>query len=52
MGKGYVNAMPVPNLRAIAPDFTAKTDEGTVTLSELRGKTVVLFFYPKDATPG
>jgi peroxiredoxin Q/BCP len=36
-----------------APDFSLKTDSGeTVTLSELRGKPVVLFFYPKDDTPG
>jgi peroxiredoxin Q/BCP len=35
-----------------APDFTAPTDEGTVTLSALRGRNVVLYFYPKDATPG
>ena len=36
-----------------APDFTLLTDEGTpLTLSSLRGRTVVLFFYPKDDTPG
>ena len=36
-----------------APDFTAKTDGGgEITLSKLRGKTVVLYFYPKDDTPG
>ncbi|MEM9005661.1 MAG: peroxiredoxin [Cyanobacteria bacterium P01_F01_bin.86] len=36
-----------------APDFTAKDDMGnTVTLSKLKGKTVVLYFYPKDDTPG
>jgi len=36
-----------------APDFTAKTDGGGETaLSGLRGKTVVLYFYPKDDTPG
>ncbi len=35
-----------------APDFTAPTADGSVTLSELRGKHVVLYFYPKDATPG
>lgn len=35
-----------------APDFTAPTDSGTVTLSELRGHKVVVYFYPKDATPG
>ena len=36
-----------------APDFTAPTDGGgTFTLSEQRGKYVVLYFYPKDSTPG
>jgi thioredoxin-dependent peroxiredoxin len=36
-----------------APDFTAPTDEGTeLALSDLRGNKVVLFFYPKDDTPG
>jgi thioredoxin-dependent peroxiredoxin len=37
----------------LAPDFSATDDSGnTVTLSELRGKTVILYFYPKDDTPG
>lgn len=36
-----------------APDFTATLDDGTsFTLSEQRGKVIVLFFYPKDDTPG
>ncbi len=35
-----------------APAFTAPTDEGTVSLQGLRGKRVVLYFYPKDSTPG
>ena len=36
-----------------APDFTLPSDLGTkVKLSELRGKPVVLYFYPKDDTPG
>ena len=36
-----------------APDFTAVTDTGeTLRLSDLRGKRVVLYFYPKDDTPG
>ena len=36
-----------------APDFTLPSSDGTsVTLHELRGKQVVLYFYPKDDTPG
>ena len=36
-----------------APDFTLTADDGReVTLSALRGKHVVLYFYPKDDTPG
>jgi peroxiredoxin Q/BCP len=36
-----------------APDFELETDAGeTVKLSDLRGKPVVLYFYPKDDTPG
>ncbi|SDJ52101.1 peroxiredoxin [Billgrantia gudaonensis] len=35
------------------PDFTASaTGDTTVTLSELRGKQVVVYFYPKASTPG
>ncbi|MDY6938934.1 MAG: peroxiredoxin [Cyanobacteriota bacterium] len=38
---------------ATAPDFSVKDTNGnTVTLSEFKGKTVVLYFYPKDDTPG
>jgi len=36
-----------------APDFTMPTDgNGSVTLSKLKGKKVVLYFYPKDDTSG
>ncbi|MBW8876767.1 MAG: thioredoxin-dependent thiol peroxidase [Acidobacteria bacterium] len=36
-----------------APDFTLPADDGRkVKLSDLRGKPVVLYFYPKDDTPG
>ena len=36
-----------------APDFTAQDQDGDeVTLSQYRGKTVVLYFYPRDNTPG
>lgn len=36
-----------------APDFSLKDKDGnTVSLSDFRGKRVVLYFYPKDNTPG
>lgn len=36
-----------------APDFELPSDDGsTVRLSDLRGKLVVLYFYPADDTPG
>ncbi len=36
-----------------APDFSLADETGAVrTLSEFRGKPVVLYFYPKDDTPG
>jgi peroxiredoxin Q/BCP len=36
-----------------APDFTAVSNTGeTITLSQFRGQYVVLYFYPKDDTPG
>lgn len=36
-----------------APDFTLESDSGEmVTLSKLKGQKVILFFYPKDMTPG
>ncbi len=36
-----------------APDFTLHSDAGdTVRLSDLRGRPVVVYFYPKDDTPG
>lgn len=36
-----------------APDFTAMTDTGErVSLSDFRGRPVVLYFYPRDDTPG
>lgn len=36
-----------------APQFTAKDQNGNlVTLNQFKGKKVILFFYPKDNTPG
>ena len=38
---------------SLAPDFTLQADDGSqVSLSDFRGKKVVLYFYPKDDTPG
>ncbi len=43
--------MPTPGDRA--PAFTLTADDGrTVRLSDLRGRPVVVYFYPKDDTPG
>jgi peroxiredoxin Q/BCP len=43
----------VPAIGSAAPDFTLPADDGsTVQLSDLRGQRVVLYFYPKDDTPG
>ncbi len=50
--------MAKPALHSPAPDFTAPViggsyvDGDTVTLSKLKGQSVVLYFYPKDDTPG
>jgi thioredoxin-dependent peroxiredoxin len=35
-----------------APDFTLPSQAGAVSLKDYRGKWVVLYFYPKDLTPG
>ena len=42
-----------PVIGDTAPDFTLPRDGGgTVSLSDLQGRPVVLYFYPKDDTPG
>jgi peroxiredoxin Q/BCP len=46
-------AAGLPQVGKKAPDFTLPSTAGSdVTLSKLKGKTVVLYFYPKDETPG
>lgn len=35
-----------------APDFTLETEQGPLTLSNLKENKVVVYFYPKDMTPG
>lgn len=43
----------MPDISQPAPDFTLPVTGGEdVTLSALQGKAVVLFFYPRDDTPG
>jgi len=45
--------MSKPNINELAPDFTLKNQNSeTRTLSDYRGQYVVLYFYPKDDTPG
>ncbi|MGY8525248.1 peroxiredoxin [Paracidovorax citrulli] len=40
------------SLDQVVPDFSAPATGGTFSLAAQRGKTVVLYFYPKDNTPG
>ncbi len=44
--------MTVLSVGTPAPDFTLPTDMGEVTLSALKGRPVVVYFYPKDDTSG
>ncbi|PYX31053.1 MAG: peroxiredoxin [Acidobacteria bacterium] len=42
-----------PSEGSLAPNFTLTSQEGTsVSLQDYRGKWVILYFYPKDQTPG
>jgi peroxiredoxin Q/BCP len=43
----------MPQVGQEAPDFTLPSQDGSpISLKDLRGKWVVLYFYPKDMTPG
>lgn len=49
----YYGRFPMLKEGNKAPDFTAKDQDGKkVKLSDYKGKRVVLYFYPKDDTPG
>ena len=44
---------PYPEEGSLAPDFTLNSEKGSaINLHSLKGKNIVLFFYPKDDTPG
>jgi peroxiredoxin Q/BCP len=46
-------AASMPAVGTTAPDFTLPSEDGSnVSLKDFRGKWVVLYFYPKDQTPG
>src|SRR6185369_13724231 len=52
---GLMGAKPAFSLQAgqPAPDFSVKNQDGkVVSLTELQGKPVLMYFYPKDDTPG
>ncbi|MGF1674706.1 MAG: peroxiredoxin [Rivularia sp. (in: cyanobacteria)] len=59
---GWLNSTPaanamggtLPSINQPAPEFTLPTNtgDGEISLSDYRGKWVVLYFYPKDFTPG
>jgi len=49
----FAPAADTPKLGDTAPDFTLNSAEGKpVSLHDFKGKWVVLYFYPKDMTPG
>ena len=48
-----IGAMEMPSLHTSAPDFTLPDQDGKPhSLADYRGKWVLLYFYPKDDTPG
>ena len=45
--------MATPRLNRVVADFSAAaTSDKTIRLKDLRGQNVILYFYPKDSTPG
>src|ERR1700693_2191985 len=54
LGAGLHSAVAaMPAVGSAAPDFSLPSEDGTqVNLQDFRGKWVVLYFYPKDGTPG
>jgi thioredoxin-dependent peroxiredoxin len=53
MAAGLLAADGVPQVGQSAPDFTLPSQDGSqISLHDFKGKWVVLYFYPKDGTPG
>jgi peroxiredoxin Q/BCP len=53
MALGLRASEPPPEVGQIAPDFTLTSQDGSLlSLHDFRGKWAVLYFYPKDGTPG
>lgn len=53
LGNGILFCMSTPILNKAAPAFKLPaTGDQTISLSSLKGSKVVLYFYPRDATPG
>jgi peroxiredoxin Q/BCP len=46
------DAPAVPQVGDPIPEFTVESTAGTLKLSDFRGRKLVLYFYPKDSTPG
>lgn len=44
--------MTAPQVGTAAPDFTLAGDTGPISLASFKGRKLVLYFYPKDDTPG
>ena len=45
--------MSAPRMNRVVGDFTADaTGDKTIRLKDLRGQNIVIYFYPKDSTPG
>jgi len=53
VGSRLLSAKPGPAIGSAAPDFSLSSQDGShISLKNYRGKWVVLYFYPKDFTPG
>jgi len=53
MGSSQISTNTVIKIGDLAPDFKAKDQDGNeISLSQYIGKKIILYFYPKDDTPG